>query len=210
MTTLADVEARLSDLAADVEQLRSVPPSEVDMLDAVIRWATERRASLISWVPESGDWSIVREIARAREVDGAWGWGQAASEAWNPGVITADEMASTFGPDWVHVVALVRTGAGLTSAQKQAYQDAVMRVYNEDRPAWDAAYRAVFVVVGPGYAARRALWAFVGDGFDAGAAAALARRSEIQDGIISQGHYDRLTRAWREEIGPVHPEDEAL
>lgn len=206
-TTLADIEARLDAIHADVEQLRA-QPTEVEMLDAVIRWATDRRTSLTCWQPsEVGDWSLLREIARRREVEDSWSWGQASVEAWDHGTITADEMVATFGVDWIHVVQLVRTGAALTPEQVAGYREAVMRVYNEDRTAWNAAYRAVIVYGGPGGAARRALLAFVVAGF-AVVGSALARRSEVQAGDIAQEHYDRLTRAWREEIGPIHPGDE--
>ncbi len=120
--------------------------------------------------------------------------------------ITDDELADVFGPQWPEIVAIVRTAASADAEVLQAYRTACWDLWREPGSAYQAAYQAVLVDGGPGDAALRALGAFVGYGYCARAAAALARRPEIGDGI-TQEQYDALTQPWRDHFGPAHPDD---
>lgn len=158
--------------------------------------------------PQPGDGAIYREVVAYRQHGASWNdadertadevlaW--LRTQAWE---ITDDELEAVFGPDWEHVVALVRRAASLTDAERQTYYDAVTSVWGTSE--WSRAWRAVIVLVGPGGAALRALGA-VG----VGAGAALARRHEIGvPGGIRQEDYDVLVKPWVSLFGPVHPAD---
>ncbi len=118
--------------------------------------------------------------------------------------ITDEELVENFGPQWEQLRTLFHEAAALTAEQRQSIYSA----YNE---AWKSAdfkqaYLAVIVHGGPGVAALQALGAFVADGYDAGAAAALARRHEI-----TPEHYALLTAPWVSVTNrPVHPDDAAV
>ena len=79
------------------------------------------------------------------------------------------------------------------------------------RSAWAAAGAAA------GDAARDAAWdaAWGAAGDDASdvavnTATTLAVRDLIGQHGLTQGHYDALTRPWRQVIGPLHPDDPDL
>lgn len=204
---LDQLEDALDVIRGHVQDLREQHPDEIALLDQEIAELQARRDSLLAWTGnEPGDWALAREVARWRGLDSGRTWTKTNTEAWwaGEGPFSHAEMASTFGPDWPHVVALVRKGASLSSEQRSAY-------YASDSwdSTWSDAWRAVVVAGGPGVAARRALRAI--GAVVAGVAVALARRHEIGvDGGISQAHYDRLTIAWSRMFGPVHPDDAAV
>ena len=193
-------------------------PAEVIVVHAASRdaspdpstWFATTTSNVDLWIPsEDSDWSLLCGLAAHRGViDSPWDWDQDDAEGWAHGPITHTEMAATFGPDWIHVVALVRKAAGLTPEQRSAYYQRWSRIYNEDTAAWSAAWRAVVVGSGPGGAALRALLA-VGVVGNAVVAAALARRSELTSDTEREA-YDLLSRAWREEFGSIHPDDPVL
>jgi len=187
--------------------------------------------------PQPGDAFLIEQVARLR----GWGtdWNDNSNTDWTQvrdlivsGIEATDaDLADTFGPQWEHIVALVRRVAVLTTdeinrlaAARAAARDAAgdaawvaagaaARVAARDAAgaaagaaAWDAAWEAAGVAAG--VAARDAARAAARDA--AGAAAwALAVRDLIgQDGFTQQ-HYDLLTKLWRTVIGPVHPDDAA-
>lgn len=94
-----------------------------------------------------------------------------------------------FGPQGVHVVALIDRARRLTLDEARALA-----------PVWDdaegAAREAALAAAEEGAALDDALDA-VRD-----AAGALVVRD-----VITADHYNTLTRAWREVIGPIHPDD---
>lgn len=206
--TLNELGQALEQLAESVRDLLgSQPPTQIELLDARIDELQRMRSSLVGWSPtEEGDWAIAREVARSQGNDLDRTWRKARTEKWlaDQGAFGHEVMASVFGPEWIHVVALVRRAAALTPQERQDYYDAWLADYNAHSTEYDDAWRAVFVVGGPGDAARRALWAFA-DGFNALVGAALARRDEVD-----RKHYDVRTRVWRRVFGPIHPDDEDL
>ena len=126
------------------------------------------------------------------------------------GIITDEELELTFGPDWRHVVAMVRHVATWDQARLEDWWRLIDKVWVDDASGYRAAYyRAVDGVSGPGIAARRALVAVVAVVGVALVAAALARRHEIgTPGGPTQEDYDTVGRPWVEFTGqPVHPDD---
>ena len=105
-----------------------------------------------------------------------------------------------FGPQCVHVVALIERARRLTPGEVSALEDAwdPMLV-----AAWDAARDAAWVAARDAAldaaldAAEDAAWDAARD-----AAGVLVVRD-----LISTEVYDTLTRPWREAIGPIHPDD---
>jgi hypothetical protein len=206
MSDLDRLRSALAEATAIADKM-SDPVTLLEHIDCQIAALQAQRAQIGGWAPaQPGDWAISRGIAQHRNVKGSdnW-WSEADMAGWTPGPIPTTEMVAVFGPDWEQVVALVRVAASLDSSQRQAWYEAWSADYNADRKSWDAAWSKVIVYGGPGVAARRALWAFVVGGDRGGVAGTLARRSEVD-----RKHYDRLTRAWRQHIGPIHPDDEVL
>jgi hypothetical protein len=174
--------------------------------------------------PQPGDAYLVEQVACHQ----GWGtdWNDDTSTTW-PMVrerlarieITDADLADTFGPQWEHIVALVRRSAVLTADEAQrmvavraaAGAAGAARVANAaQRAAWaarnaarDAARNAALG------AAWRAAWV-------AGEGAAWAARNAVGVLVVrdligkrgfTQDRYDTLTRPWRTVIGPVHPDD---
>ena len=192
--------------------------------------------------PQPGDAFIIEQVATNQ------GWGT----AWNDhedtdwamvreriigGIEVSDPMlADTFGPQWVHLVALVRRAVVLTRDEAQrlvaaqaAVFDAVAAISTDKRiAACNAAGRAAFDAVDNAKTADWVAWNSVEmpdddwckavDAWDSAwdaadavvkAALALAIRDLIGQDGLTQTLYDTLTRPWASVIGPVHPDDEA-
>ena len=117
--------------------------------------------------------------------------------------ILPDELEMVFGPQWLHIVALVRRAAVLTDEEAEALNAA----WDATRDAaWDAAWAAARAA----HAAWDAAWAAAGAAAWAAArdaAWALSIRHLISETGFPQTHYDTLTRPWATVIGPVHPDD---
>ncbi len=183
--------------------------------------------------PIPGDAYLIQQVARRQ----GWGtsWNDASSTSW-PMVrerlarieVTDADLAGTFGPQWGHVVALVRRAAVLTADEAQrlvaawvAARDAAWAAAGAARDAaWVAARDAAWAAAGAAgaaagaagaawVAARDAAWAAAGAARDAArdAAGALAVRDLIGEHGFTQAHYDTLAGPWRTVIGPVHPDD---
>ena len=107
---------------------------------------------------------------------------------------------AVFGPQGVHVAALIDLAGRLTPDETSALAAALAAARDA---AWGAAWDAVWDAAGDAArgavldAAWDAAWDAVWD-----AAGALVVRD-----LITTDHYDTLTRAWRTVIGPIHPED---
>jgi len=160
--------------------------------------------------PQPGDAFLIEQVANRQ----GWGtqWNDATSTTWqmvrdrlaNIEVTDAD-LADTFGPQWEHIVALIRRAAIMTPADVQQVTAprpvvrAAARVTARSAAlaAWRTSAWAAAVA-----AARDVAW-------DAAwaAAAALVVRDLIGQHGFTQAHYDTLTGPWRTVIGPVHPDD---
>jgi len=184
-----------------------------------------------SWENMSGESCLHGAIRRCQEVPGdayliqhvaerqGWGtaWNDARATRWSDiearidgGIeVTDADLADTYGPQWREVVALVRRAAVLTREEADRLATALA---DDLADAWAAATAqadAWPAAVASGDAARAAseaaAWA---SGVAAEAAAvALSTRHLIGQGQFTRSHYDLMTAAWREVIGPVHPED---
>jgi hypothetical protein len=172
--------------------------------------------------PQPGDAFLIEQVA-ARQ---GWGtdWNDAGSTTWEMVrdrlahiEVTDADLADTFGPQWEHVVALVRRAAVLAADEVQ--QLVAARVAARVA-AWDAAWSAARDAArdAAGYAAGYAAWhatrsAAWSAAMDAAryaaryAAWALAICDLIGQHGFTQEHYDLLTGPWRSVIGPVHPDD---
>jgi hypothetical protein len=179
--------------------------------------------------PVPGDAFIIEQVAAAQ----GWGtnWNDAGSTTWEMVrdrlahiEVTDADLADTFGPQWKHIVALVRRAAALTSGEAEqllAARDAVWVAAMDARvAAWVAAEVAARDATrdAAGYAARDATWYAAGyavrnavwcaAGYASWDAAwALAVRDLIGQHGFTQDHYDLLTGPWRSVIGPMHPDD---
>lgn len=166
--------------------------------------------------PVPGDAFLVEQVADRK----GWGtrWNDDKATTW-PQVrerlghieVTDADLAETLGPQWEHVVALVRRAAVLTDDEAQRLGAAWAAAREAAREAAEvaeiaawyaarAAARAVARVATHGFAARVA----AGD-----AARALVVRDLIGQHGFTQENYDLLTGPWASVIGPVHPDDEA-
>ncbi len=127
------------------------------------------------------------------------------SDVWK--VIREVPAHEGFGPQGVHVVALIERAKTLTEAEVKSLDAARVAARYAARvaawyaagvaardAAWDAAWDAARV------AARDAAWV---------ATWALLSRDLIGD-TFTQNHYDTLTRPWRTTIGQIHPDDKEL
>jgi len=164
--------------------------------------------------PQPGDAFLIEQVA-ARQGWGT-GWNDAHDTDWNMirqrlahVEVTDADLADTFGPQWEHVVALVRRAAVLTADEVQQLVAACVAAWDAARvaarlaaqnAAWDAAQDAAWD------AARNAAW-------DAArvaaqdAARALVVRDLIGQHGFTQEHYDLLTDPWVSVVGSVHPDD---
>jgi hypothetical protein len=178
--------------------------------------------------PQPGDAYLVEQVADTQ----GWGpaWNDNTSTTW-PMIreriahieITDTDLADTFGPQWKHIVALVRRAAVLTSDEAQRL-DAFAKKTDRWNNAWDGAldaawnangwwFRAIENAVGDAVCA--SAWCATDDGETvtfveaAGREAgwALAVRHLNGQYGFTQTHYTQLTAAWRHTIGPVHPDD---
>ena len=95
-------------------------------------------------------------------------------------VVTDEDLAETFGPQWAAIVALIRRAAALTEREAQDLD-----------AAWDAT--------------RDAAWDAT-----RGATRALLVRDLIGQHGFKQHHYNTLVAPWVKVAGPVHPDDQAL
>lgn len=177
--------------------------------------------------PQPGDASLIEQVASLQ----GWGtnWNDAVDTDWTMirqrlahVEVTDTDLADTFGPQWEHVVALVRRAAVLTkdevrqlaavwnAAQGAAWDDARVN-------AWHAVWYAVRAAAWSGapalhrVAARNAAWYAVRLDVPAAkdVAVALVNRDQIGQSEFTQEHYDTFTGPWATVIGPVHPDDEA-
>ena len=166
--------------------------------------------------PIPGDAFLIEQVASLK----GWGtdWNDNGGTSWSDirarlahVEVSDEDLAETFGPQWEHVVALVRRAAVLTEDEAKAL--AAARV---DWNAWDAARDASWGAIRD--AARDASWnaswnavrgAVRGAARDAawGAALTLVVRDLIGQHGFTQEHYDALTGPWRTVIGPIHPDD---
>ena len=205
MTVIEDLPRDLFAKAADV--IDEVGWTQGAMKDAKGRVCLT--GAIRECAPVPGDWAIVREVANHRNHGETWNDNGSRRKAqvtkWlrETEPITDEELEVVFGPQWEHVVALVRKTATLTPTEWTRYYQA-----RTGTPGWYDAWRAVGDYSGPGDAALRALWAVGGGGDGAGVAAALARRHEIGT-AFTQKQYDTLVRPWVSLFGPVHPDDVA-
>jgi hypothetical protein len=180
--------------------------------------------------PIEGDAYIIEQVAAHL----GWGtyWNDAHTTNWAlirarlaRVEVTDADLADTFGPQWEHIVTLVRRCAILTGDEQQRLDAA--RVASAADAARNAARAAAWFAAGAaardaagdaaleaardaaGVAARDA----AGDAarFAAGdAARALVVRDLIGQHAFTQQHYDLLTDPWRTVIGPVHPDDKPV
>lgn len=174
--------------------------------------------------PVPGDAFLIEQVAYQK----GWGvsWNDADDTTWTDirarlarVEVTDVDLAGTFGPQWEHIVALVRRAALLNS--EEAEMVVIAWSVASDTAAWDAAWDA-YAAWDDAYAAGAAGAAGNAAGFAAGetagdaegeaaraAAWALAARHLVGNHGFSQKHYDLLTGPWATVIGPVHPDDEA-
>lgn len=142
---------------------------------------------------QPGDGPIIRALMTAQGITFDWNDGQASGidevAARIAGVDTSDQaLAVAFGPQWLQIVGVIRTAAGLSDEQATAL--AAARVAARVAAlvsAWDAARDAA-----------------------SDAALALTVRDLIGTHGFTQTHYDVLTGPWRTVIGQLHEDDEAV
>lgn len=155
------------------------------------------------------------------EVGRRFGFGTAdndKAESWSeiydrvPDVITDEMCETTFGPQWEHVIALVRQAGTLDDSQVDALADDI------DEAAWWTARYAVKRAAQHGGRLRHAYpVAAIVDHSDSsstlvidGIVFALVYRDLIGQIGYTRAHYDALTAPWRRVVGPLHPDDEVL
>ena len=182
-----------------------------------------------SCTPVDGDTGIIRAVMRYKGFTEEWNDAGIRSAddvlaALRATVVTDEDLAETFGPQWAAIVALIRRAAALTEREAQdlvATRDA----------AWDAAWVATWVAARDAArdaarvaawdaardAARVAAWdAAMDTAWDAawdatrGATRALLVRDLIGQHGFKQHHYNTLVAPWVKVAGPVHPDDQAL
>ena len=168
---------------------------------------------------QPGDGHLVRQVLIRRDRAAHWNdepdrTAYECVEYLRTAHITDDDLATTYGPQWRGIVALVRRAAVLAP-------DEVERL----AAAWDAAWAGVSTAAArgaagdaaraadldaaraaAGAAAWDAAWGARGAAWDA--ARALVTRDLIGTHGYAQDHYDALTRSWATVIGPVHPDDQ--
>ena len=179
--------------------------------------ATCLTGSLRACAPQPGDWRIGAAVARHLGHAESWNDADERTEgevtAWLRTVeVTDDDLAETFGPQWVEIVALVRRAAVLTEAEASRLVAARYAAWNA---AWNAARVAARVAARDAAwnAACNAAWNAAGDDASDVAvytATTLVVRDLIGQHGYTQDHYDALTWPWRQVIGPLHPDDPDL
>ena len=194
------------------------------------KWGTDTSMCLHGAIrrcqPIAGDAFLIQQVAKLK----GWGteWNDDKGTSWSDIrgrlahiKVTDEDLAETFGPQWEHIVALVRRAAILTNAEEKALVAAgdaarvaagdaardAARVAARDVArvaAWVAARVAARVAAGDVArdAAGDAAWVAAGD-----AAQALVVRDLIGQHGFTQEHYDLLPMPWRTVIGPIHPDD---
>jgi hypothetical protein len=173
--------------------------------------------------PIQGDAYIIEQVAAHL----GWGtdWNDAHTTNWAlirarlaHVEVTDADLADTFGPQWEHIVTLVRRCAILTGVEQHKRLDAAWagaRAASAAAVARNAARAAAWFAAGA--AAGDAAWAAAGEAAwaAAGAAAGDAARALVVRDLIgqhgfTQQHYDLLTGPWRTVIGPLHPDDKPM
>ena len=154
--------------------------------------------------PVPGDAYLIEQVAERS----GWGtdWNDDDDTTWEEVrarlariEVTDEDLADTFGPQWMFIVALVRRAAIMTDEEAN-------RLHAAWNAAWDAAWNAAWNATrnaardAARNAARVAAW---------DAAWALSVRDLIGQDGFTQEHYHELTGPWATVIGPVHPDDEA-
>ena len=163
---------------------------------------------------QPGDALIIERVAEYQ----GWGvtWNEDSATTWSDVrkrlsyvAVTDVELAETFGPQWVHVLKLVRRAALLTPAEAVAldvaWEAAKIPSWECELDSvgiarWDAA--GVAAGIAAGESLENAAWAPAWN-----AAGALAVRNLVGEANFTQARYDLLTGPWASVIGPVHPED---
>lgn len=121
---------------------------------------------------------------------------------------------NALGPQGTHVAALIERSSRLTAADIQRLAptwDTVYTAWSARCAAWVAVEKAARCAAGE--AARGATWvAMMDTGWAASWDAAVtavgdAALALVVRDLITQEHYDALTRQWRTIIGPIHPDD---
>ena len=178
-----------------------------------------------SCTPVDGDTGIIRAVMRYKGFTEEWNDAGIRSAddvlaALRATVVTDEDLAETFGPQWAAIVALIRRAAALTEREAQDLVAAWVAAWGAARDAaWVAAWGAAMD------AARVAAWdatrgatrdAAMDTAWDAtwdatrGATRALLVRDLIGQHGFKQHHYNTLVAPWVKVAGPVHPDDQAL
>jgi len=194
-----------------------------------------------SCTPVDGDTGIIRAVMRYKGFTEEWNDAGIRSAddvlaALRATVVTDEDLAETFGPQWAAIVALIRRAAALTEREAQdlvaAWGAAMDAAWDATRGATrdatrDAARDAAWVAAWGAAmdAARVAAWdatrgatrdAAMDTAWDAawdatrGATRALLVRDLIGQHGFKQHHYNTLVAPWVKVAGPVHPDDQAL
>lgn len=168
--------------------------------------------------PVRGDAFLIEQVAKLED----WGtdWNDDKDTSWSDIrarlahiEVTDDDLAKTFGPQWKHIVALVRRAAIITSGEVRRLKAAAgVAWYAAGSAAWEAErVKPLYAAWNAArYAARVAAWdapEFAARDVAGEAAGALAVRDLIGKHEFTQQHYDHVTSAWRTVIGPIHPDD---
>ena len=154
-----------------------------------------------SCTPVDGDTGIIRAVMRYKGFTEEWNDAGIRSAddvlaALRATVVTDEDLAETFGPQWAAIVALIRRAAALTEREAQDLDAAWVAAMDTAR---DAAWVAAMDT------ARDAAWVATRD-----AARALLVRDLIGQHGFKQHHYNTLVAPWVKVAGPVHPDDQAL
>jgi hypothetical protein len=171
--------------------------------------------------PVPGDASLIKQVGERfgfgiEDNDVALSWERIRTKVIPD--ITDEMLATTFGPQWEHIVVLMRRAAMLTPAEGQKFNEVwktirIIHRFAAIEAAWDASQKAALKAARK--FAWKAAWNAAQDvvqdfGWDAvrKAAVALAVRDLIGQHGFEQHHYDILTYSWATVIGNVHPDDE--
>ena len=158
-----------------------------------------------SCTPVDGDTGIIRAVMRYKGFTEEWNDAGIRSAddvlaALRATVVTDEDLAETFGPQWAAIVALIRRAAALTEREAQDLDAAWVATRDT---AWDAAW------VATRDAAMDTAWDAAWDA-TRGATRALLVRDLIGQHGFKQHHYNTLVAPWVKVAGPVHPDDQAL
>lgn len=159
------------------------------------------------------DWRIAAAVFASRGRAEAWndeaGRTQAEVEAeLRDHPIRAQDLETTFGPQWREIVTLARRAAAMTSVDVARINTAAARVHHQQlAEAKESVLRAIS-------AAHRDTMAELADNLisirNHTFTVALVCRDLIGQRGFTQDHYDTLTYAWRVVVGPIHPDDREL